>query len=255
MLPVIVGEWICRHKATRQPKVVGVQGIQGSGKSTLCQTLECSHAPRVVALSIDDFYLPDAQLDHHHPDPRLRGRGNPGTHDLALLDDCLTRLVRRDASVLLPVYDKAAHGGRGDRSERTRCVDATLVDTVLLEGWCVGFRARGNVDDPVDAHLVRYASLFARLDALVVLRVADFRWAYRWRAEARAPESVEDTDALVDRFVPSYRNYLVSLYERAVADDGVLVIDLDAHRLPTLAPAATARGPGAPSAAPPAPDS
>ena len=32
-------------------------------------------------------------LDASHPDPRLRGRGNPGTHDVALIGRCIARLL------------------------------------------------------------------------------------------------------------------------------------------------------------------
>lgn len=44
---------------------------------------------------------------------------------------------------MVPVYDKGARGGRGDRMG-WRAVDAR-VDVVVLEGWCVGFLPLGEV--------------------------------------------------------------------------------------------------------------
>ena len=40
----------------------------------------------------------------------------------------------------LPVYDKSAFSGAGDRTEVGENVPGH-VDVVLFEGWCVGFRA------------------------------------------------------------------------------------------------------------------
>lgn len=51
----------------------------------------------------------------------------------------------------LPVYDKSAHGGQGDRSDETVKVRAPL-DVVIWEGWCLGF---GSLEPAVLGH--RYA--------------------------------------------------------------------------------------------------
>lgn len=225
--------WLARrvaHAASSRCLVVGVQGLQGSGKSTLCAALERT-LPGCVALSLDDFYLPDAALDRAHPDPRLRGRGNPGTHDVALLRRCVDLLREgRDARVRLPVYDKCAHDGRGDRSTTERTIDASATRLVLLEGWCVGFRARGWGGDAVDRHLRAYAPLFDSLDGLVVLR-ADVAWVREWRRQAEPEGGMRDVDAFVDRFLPTYDAYLQRLYDEE-GDDPTrrLVVTLDRDR-------------------------
>lgn len=98
-------------------------------------------------LSLDDLYLPHETLEKLHqssPDnPLLAGRGLPGTHDIALARKTLSELEtlndRNHAQpVQLPVYDKSAFSGRGDRSSETVPVLPPL-DVVIIEGWMLGF--------------------------------------------------------------------------------------------------------------------
>lgn len=100
--------------------------VQGCGKTTLCASLEALFGvcgERSVVFSIDDFYLPAADqrsLALSNPgNELLRYRGNAGTHDLPLLRECLAAL-KSGEPVLLPVYDKALLGGRGDRADPSK---------------------------------------------------------------------------------------------------------------------------------------
>ena len=52
------------ERYTGRPLIVGVNGAQGSGKTTLCRFLEAlmlEHNQRAVTLSLDDLYLPRAE--------------------------------------------------------------------------------------------------------------------------------------------------------------------------------------------------
>merc|ERR1712000_183962 len=77
-----------RDEAPDRPFVIGLNGIQGAGKSTLvkalCLALEEENVPTLVC-SIDEFYLTRADqvaLAESHPDNALvQHRGEPGTHD------------------------------------------------------------------------------------------------------------------------------------------------------------------------------
>ena len=139
------------------PLFVAIQGPQGSGKtfltSQLCDILRSPpHSLSVATLSIDDLYLPHADLvalaKRHGENVLLQGRGQPGTHDVQLARTLLRDLLhindsgspggRNSTRVLLPVYDKSLHNGAGDRTQNVVAVDP-LVDVVILEGWCVGF--------------------------------------------------------------------------------------------------------------------
>ena len=134
------------------PLFIGVQGPQGSGKTFLTSRLhsllgDLPYSLSVAVLSIDDLYLPHAgliALAEAHPRNRLlHGRGQPGTHDVALGRAILTALKAINdtdgpGDVSLPVFDKSLFDGAGDRAAEARVVRGPL-DVVVLEGWCVGF--------------------------------------------------------------------------------------------------------------------
>ncbi|KAL9936614.1 hypothetical protein V8E36_004682 [Tilletia maclaganii] len=159
---------LSQAEATRpRPLIVGIQGPQGIGKSTLVKnlvaTLADEHRVRAVALSIDDLYLPHhalLELKQRHPSNRLlHGRGLPGTHDLELGASILSQLKNGEAAsstrtIRLPVYDKSLHNGAGDRLPESAWPTLTLpprsqgqegdnppLDLFLLEGWCLGFNS------------------------------------------------------------------------------------------------------------------
>ena len=86
-----LASWVFEHCASNKPMLLGINGAQGTGKSTLADflkiALETQRGWRVAVLSIDDFYLTQAERaalgDQVHP--LLRNRGVPGTHDTAML--------------------------------------------------------------------------------------------------------------------------------------------------------------------------
>ena len=196
-----------RHAARGATLLVGVNGSQGSGKSTLCAylgaTLRETHGLQAVDLSLDDFYLTrrEREVLATTVHPLLRTRGVPGTHDLLLLNRTLSALASPSTSaVKVPRFDKA----EDDRHPEAAwpAVDAPL-DIVLLEGWCLGARA---VDDEaleapinaleraededgrwrryVNSSLKRdYEPLYSRVDAWVMLAAPGFEQVLRWRTE------------------------------------------------------------------------
>lgn len=68
-----------------------------------------------------------------------QGRGQPGTQDVDVGTHIL-RAFRACQPVSIPMYDKSAHQGAGDRRETWRHVQG-VVDIVLFEGWCLGFQS------------------------------------------------------------------------------------------------------------------
>lgn len=144
-----------RHRAadpTRQePFIIGLTGLQGSGKSTwaraLAEALQDSHHLKVVGVSLDDFYYPHDKLveirENHKDNPLLRTRGQPGTHDEVLAAEFFESLRSGD-SVMVPSFDKSRYDGQGDRVPRSewRLVPRSPpIDVIVFEGWCVGFQA------------------------------------------------------------------------------------------------------------------
>ena len=188
--------------------LLGINGAQGTGKSTLADFLACSleqaEGWRVAVLSVDDFYLTRAEREHlgDRVHPLLKTRGVPGTHDLGMLTTCIDALRNLAASEKLPLprFDKA----NDDRSCSEQWPVVTgPVDMIILEGWCVGSAPQTDdalvnainlleeQEDPsgnwrrfVNDQLAgAYADLFGQLDVLVYLRIPNFSAVHRWRLE------------------------------------------------------------------------
>lgn len=240
--------------SAKRPLVLGLQAPQGAGKTTLVthllRRLE-ERGVRAAGVSIDDFYLTRAEqlaLAASHPgNPYLEHRGYPGTHDIGLGTRTLHSLrhLRSAATVQVPVYDKSAHGGRGDRAlEATwRTVEGPL-DVIVVEGWMLGFTAvaETSLPDPLmtapNRALARYAQWYALIDQWIVLRAAEPEFVLEWRVEAEekmkaagkpglSREAIED---YVRRFLPAYRTYANGLAAHR-APDLTLTLGLDRRPL------------------------
>ncbi|MEE4299689.1 MAG: hypothetical protein V2J24_09620 [Pseudomonadales bacterium] len=255
---VLLAAWIAHRRAARGAPglLVGLNGGQGSGKSTLSalarEALTHLFGLRVLVLSLDDLYLTRAERAAlaRQVHPLLATRGVPGTHDVRLgmaLLDALTD-PERSAPVRVPRFDKAVDDRRPEGDwERV----AAPVDVVIFEGWCVGASAEADAALVAPCNALEaaedaegtwrryvneqlagpYAALFARLDGLVMLKVPDFAAVLRWRGEQearlRATVGAGMDDAAIARFVAHYervtRHQLATLPEQAD-----LRLDLDA---------------------------
>ncbi|KAK4689936.1 coronin-7, partial [Tremellales sp. Uapishka_1] len=153
----IIGEHIIGqlqiHKdgGSNGPIMVGLQGPQGCGKTTLSDSLleylqSTPRDLRVAVLSLDDFYKTRQGLlevaAKHPSNPLLSGRGPPGTHDVELATATIQKVKNineaPDTTVNLPIFDKSLFQGQGDRSNSTREITSPL-DVFILEGWSLGF--------------------------------------------------------------------------------------------------------------------
>lgn len=256
-LPVLFFALARMREAPARPVVVGIQAPQGAGKTTLTRhLLSCLRllGLRSVSVSIDDFYLTRSeQLDlaAAHPDnPYLEHRGYPGTHDIELGRRTLAALHRLGPEaigqvVAVPVYDKSAHGGRGDRvpEAQWRRVEGPL-DIVFLEGWMLGFERvdEQSLPDPAlvepNRVLASYGSWHRLIDAWVVLRPLDPAFVVGWRVEAEAAARQAGRSALdevaaedyVRRFLPAYSVYGDKLPAGGAAR--LFLLSLDRSRQP-----------------------
>lgn len=189
---------------SQQPALVGICGAQGSGKSTLTETLTehfREKGLRVAALSLDDLYLRRAEREHLAAavHPLLATRGVPGTHDVELGEAVLDALGK-PGTISVPRFDKSIDDRFPERAWET--VEGP-VDLILFEGWCVGASAEAeralaapiNVlerTEDADGQWRRYANtalagdyqrLFGRIDLLILLAAPSFEIVARWRTE------------------------------------------------------------------------
>ncbi|ALO45385.1 hypothetical protein [Pseudohongiella spirulinae] len=189
--------------ATSHFLCIGINGAQGTGKSTLAKLLVMllkeQHQINAVAMSLDDFYYSHQERQHlaRTVHPLLATRGVPGTHDVDLALDTVQRL-RAGESVRLPRFDKATDDcvPRSDWQ-----YSPAHTDVLILEGWCIGIPAQSSeqlpkpvneleaVEDP-DGHWRRYVNdslagryqaLFEQLNLLIMLQAPAFESIFDWR--------------------------------------------------------------------------
>ena len=247
---------VARMILERRPRLVGLCGAQGSGKSTLAQVLVHlieAGGLNAVALSLDDLYLPriERQALGRDVHPLFTTRGVPGTHDVALGIEVVSRLTRGEVTEL-PVFDKSLD----DRAQAPRRVNGP-VDVVLLEGWCVGAAALPDALEPLNeleraadpdriwrtasaaALAGPYQDLFSRIDFQILLAAPGFESVLAWRQEQEAKLRIRTgrgmSDAEVVRFIQHYERLTRWILEE-MPGRADLVIDLDEVRSACIRP-------------------
>jgi D-glycerate 3-kinase len=212
-------QWIARRASRVEPQrdgayVLGINGAQGSGKTTINHILQlilrAGYHKKVVGFSIDDLYdTYRRRLEKGREiSPILAKVRGPGTHDLGLGREILDRLIEGKAT-RIPRFDKSLAHNQGDRVPESDWLEVTgAQDIVIFEGWNVG-----EAPFPKDNHDQRftklldnegfsgwrdyyiaaledeqrgYAAMYDRLDDLVMIRIHDFDEVYANREQAEA---------------------------------------------------------------------
>jgi D-glycerate 3-kinase len=213
-VPFILEHLAKRDASSGRPFVIGLNGVQGAGKTTLVSALASTlegQGVHTLVCSIDDFYLNHEDLvalGKANPDNALvQHRGEPGTHDLALAREVFSALVDGRPTTI-PTYDKSAYNGHGDRAPASawRAVNQPgqpRTKAVILEGWSVGFRALSDADVEakwngpsrtlqkhklehllfVNERLKGYDALTDLFDAFIHIDAEDLEFVYNWRSQ------------------------------------------------------------------------
>jgi len=246
--------------------VVGLNGAQGSGKSTLTKILsEIIHHglnKSVLCISIDDLYMTHEQRAHlaQLTHPLLATRGVPGTHDIKLATSIFKQLKQQFNNPLsIPVFDKATD----DRvSENEWVIIESKPDIVIFEGWCVGAQAEADEallqpinpleksEDP-DGRWRRYVNdklkydykdLFSYIDILIMLKIPDFSKVMEWRSlqEQKLRQSLSGThdvqhktmsETELERFIMHFER-ITSNMLKSLPDEADVVLELgENHQL------------------------
>lgn len=201
-----LAQWINAHRPANRSWIIGLNGAQGTGKSTLSDVLkiilEQNFNCNTAIISLDDLYLPraDRQALARSVHSLLQTRGVPGTHDTQLGMQLLYKLnhLKAGQTLSLPRFDKA----RDEPMTEDKWEAFTgPADIVIFEGWCMGSSAeaeealaqpineleaqedknglwRHYVNDKLQNH---YRELFACNDLLIMLKAPDFESIQRWR--------------------------------------------------------------------------
>lgn len=249
--------WVARRKGAG-PLMLGINGAQGTGKSTLGEflklILEQGFGLRVAGFSLDDLYKTRAEREilAHTVHPLFITRGVPGTHDVALGLEILDRLCRAGPAdrVAIPSFDKA----RDDRRPATRWPRVCgPLDVIVLEGWCVGARPEPEAalsqpindletgEDPdgtwrryVNGQLAGdYAALFGRLHTLIMLKAPDMAKVFEWRSlqeEKLGARRLMDA-AAIGRFVRHYERITRRMLEEMPGRADVTLFVDDSHQI------------------------
>ncbi len=264
--------WLASQAKASEPLMVGVNGAQGSGKSTLCtllaELLKKEFSLRCCVVSIDDLYLTKAERHEkaQRIHPLLVTRGVPGTHDVKLGLQLFDQLRNATANSCTPIprFDKATD----DRDpEHLWDEFSGRPDLVLFEGWCVGAVAQDEASlecsvNPLevteDADNVwrcyvnqclkeDYPSLFNQLDLLLMLKIPRWEMVMRWRSKQeeqlavrRSGGGVMDKAAL-QRFVMHYERLTChQLLEMPARADLVFELNEEQRVVEIIKKAATA---------------
>lgn len=239
-----VADWVSHaRKSVDGPLFIGVNGAQGSGKTTFCALLEpvleeyCGL--KAACVSIDDVY-------HLHATRKAMGntihplcqiRGVPGTHDIplahALFDQFM--VASEGDTIPIPRFDKA----RDERRPQAEWDSVTgPVDVVFFEGWCVGCPPIPPWREPINDREARedpqgtwatwsarcledeLRPLLNRLDAQIFIRVPSMetvresRWLQEKKLWARHEEKNSQGAALKGLMTQDEVRDYVALFER-----------------------------------------
>ncbi|KAI9799507.1 MAG: hypothetical protein M1833_004029 [Piccolia ochrophora] len=237
---------------TSPPFFLGLNGVQGAGKTTLVNSLRQTlsslpHSLPTAVLSIDDLYLPrsaQAELAAANPNNGLiQHRGEPGTHDVALGVSVFHSLLRR-LPTRIPSYDKSAFDGKGDRLphqdwEEVNGSGRPSIDVIIFEGWCVGFRALEEAElrrkwegareeKQLESRLWRhgfeelrfvnnalkaYGGLTDTFDALIHIDAENTQYVYAWRQEQEASLRASRGSGMTEEQVNAFVNGYYPAYE------------------------------------------
>lgn len=162
-----------------------------------------------------------------------------GTHDIDLAVEFLKAVVEGKPTKL-PVYDKSAFSGKGDRVDPSQWESIhgpgqKKVEVVILEGWCVGFRPldqvalQNRLKEPsrtlqrhkpehlstINDSLRKYNRVTDMLHAFIYLAAERTEYVYNWRRqqeemlrrEKGTGMTDEEVEKFVDAYYPSYELY------------------------------------------------
>lgn len=242
-----------QRNSSAKPVVLGITGLQGSGKSTwavgIVEILTSEHQLHTITVSLDDFYKTHdglvSQRDQHPRNRLYRVRGQPGTHDEQLAARFFEELeaFSGEGELRIPSFDKSQFNGEGDRAPVSEWHSVSRKpDVVVFEGWCVGFQPLSKsaveekhslalagklpVNTPaqhqlshlleVNDNLKRYCDAFmgpGHFDFFVHIDTSDLHNVYTWRLEQEHKMIAAKGSGMSDEQVRAFIDGYMPSYE------------------------------------------
>ena len=186
------------------PKIIGLSGLPGSGKSTLGSWINSVSRDLnldIKVISLDDFYMPAKEMDiAMSGNPWNVPRGFPGSHSMDLLNHSLDHFLNT-GYLKSPIFDKSLRDGKGDRSGWCELKPKVLI----LEGWFVGCEPISNIHEidylseekpnlylsqvekdfrsSIQESLVPYSQIWKKFDKIWHLKSSNFNNTIMWKTQ------------------------------------------------------------------------
>ncbi|MCW8879127.1 MAG: hypothetical protein OQJ89_01730 [Kangiellaceae bacterium] len=267
-LPLLTQLYHKYQSRQKQPFILGINGAQGSGKTTLANLLNllfhhCFNL-KVVNFSIDDLYLSKKQREElaQNIHPLFATRGVPGTHNIHLGIELFEKLASatNESPVFIPSFDKAVD----DLKPRVEWpMVNNIPDIIIFEGWCVGSKPQmeQELSEPVnsleadeDNQMIwrqtvndkladDYQKLFSMIDCLVFLKAPNFDIVYQWRCEQEkqlrnkvsSNKNLAPSQAMNDSQIRSFILFFERLTQhnlKTLSSSSDIVLELNKYRSP-----------------------
>lgn len=237
-----IAEQIALHQhRSKQTLVLGVNGSQGSGKSTftdfLDQYLRMYFGLNVVTISLDDYYLSQSERSELATavHPLLNTRGVPGTHKIEQLLEDLKQLTK--PTVKRPIFIRRFNKAMDNPYPSDKWTKVTSKpDIIILEGWCCGFKPQSEhelatpintLEETKDTNAVwrryvnfqlagDYQAVFDMVDRWIMLKAPSFDVVATWRKEQEAKLRIREQKNLSNSKIMSEQEVeqFVSFFER-----------------------------------------
>ena len=229
--------------------IIGIQGGQGTGKTTLSRFLQQQlrhKGYKVESFSIDDFYTPYQERQQltkkYRNNPFYQiPRGMPGTHRVKELLQTLQK-IKTGKSFIIPVFDKSLQNAQGDiAGER---IVTKKIDFILFEGWCVGLPIvsikelkricrKNKISLPAGYEIVlqflkSYQPLWKYIEYMIMLKPTSSKLHQQWRLQQEKELKQKTGEGMNKKEIAHFVNIYLPLtyagYEKIQAD-AVLMIN------------------------------
>lgn len=201
-LGIKVNYWVSKSNKTL---CIGINGAQGTGKSTLAKFLSKflynMYDVKSVIISLDDLYKTkkDREKMSKEIHTLFKTRGVPGTHDVNIGYDFIKSCIDNSSEKkICPRFNKSID----DRCDENEWIAVNnKIDLIILEGWCVGAIAQDHseLEKPInvfeeenDPHKIwrifsnnqlndNYQDLFNLCSYLIMIKAPNFEIIKKWR--------------------------------------------------------------------------